>query len=64
MATKKQWKPRKRDRRRRCPFRCDCICHDTLGSGHDHEGEPCPGKVLIPRKPPAPSQPTERAEDA
>lgn len=31
--------------RRKCPINCPCICHDTGGSGHDHEGAPCPGKT-------------------
>lgn len=26
-----------------CPIECNCICHDTGGSGA-HEGQPCPGK--------------------
>lgn len=29
----------------KCSIKCDCICHDTGGSGHDHQGQPCPGKL-------------------
>ncbi len=32
------------ERRRPCVPHCDCLCHDTGGGVHDHEGEPCPGK--------------------
>lgn len=35
---------RKARERRPCPVSCTCICHDTGGSGHDHEGASCPGK--------------------
>ena len=30
--------------KRKCPINCPCICHDTGGSGHNHEGRRCPGK--------------------
>ncbi len=30
----------------RCATNCSCICHDTGGSGHDHDGQPCPGKTM------------------
>lgn len=32
--------------RRRCHLDCPCICHDTGGSAHDHNGRACPGKTL------------------
>ena len=43
------WKARhqtsdEQTRRKPCPVKCPCICHDTGGSGHDHYGQPCPGK--------------------
>ena len=28
-----------------CPSDCSCLCHDTGGGVHDHEGAPCPGKL-------------------
>lgn len=33
-------------RRKSCPPKCPCICHDTGGGWHMHPGRPCPGKSV------------------
>lgn len=30
----------------KCLTSCPCLCHDTGGGVHDHQGRPCPGKGL------------------
>lgn len=32
-------------RRRPCPTKCPCLCHDTGGGAHGHHGRPCAGKL-------------------
>lgn len=32
-------------KRRKCPIKCQCICHDTNGLDWEHPGRPCYGKT-------------------